>query len=410
MGVHEACRNTADAFVINFEPDVCLTPTDGLPDTPVPYNIIGFFNNDLNPSDDVYFTSNGAANNACVIAHVQGNEAGSNGGIHSGVNLGACRPKLGHTGTIYVNGLPLLPDSAEMDMNFEQPMGVRNCLGLICYAFRTDAGIVIAPSGTFQGTGPPIDLNPYLEDFTDEERTWAEMTTAERAHNVVNRGIGAIQFIGGTVEIASGATLFSAGTAATGTGAGSFAGIPAMVLGGTAVLHGFDNIQAGLRMVWTGEIVNTATQDAVDHVVYNGDPPDGITVGTWVDGTIGLGTGLGNSLAREGAENATLFILNNQDEFFSYIWDIGAKDLIETNLTILEDYTAPDDGSIDPPPDNGVVVSGSVAATAAPGDSTPLVLEPVSASEIEAMAAAGTIVSVEDNQLMPAVIDPTQDP
>lgn len=407
MGVHEACRNTADAFVANFEPDVCYTPYPGLPDTPVPYNIIGFFNNDINPSEDVYFTGDLAANNGCVIEHVQGNEAGTHGGIHSGVNLGACRPKLGNTGTIYVNGMPVVPDSAEMDMNFEQPLGVRNCLGMICYAFRDDAGIIIAPAGSFIGPGRIIDLNPLVEDFTEEELSWAEMTTGQRVRDVVNRGVGLIQMGGGGLEIAGGSTLFSAGAAATGTGAGAFAGVPSMVLGGAAVLHGFDNIQAGFRMFISGDQVNTLTQDAIDNLVYNGDPPDGITVGTILDGTISLGTSFSLNLIEEGATTTMTFLLRNQEDIYGYVIDIGVKVQINSNLTLLEDITAPDDGFIGPLPEDGVVITSDVAATPVPTGPPRAVLDQVPVDEIEALAAQGYIVSIEHDRVLQIIVDPT---
>ncbi|KAJ0417373.1 virulence plasmid 65kDa B protein-domain-containing protein [Aspergillus carlsbadensis] len=64
----------------------------------------------------------------------------------------------------------------------------------------------------------------------------------------LNRGIGALQLIGGALEVTAGAAGMAAPTGVT------------QVLGAVAIVHGSDTVLTGLETLWTGEIQKTATE------------------------------------------------------------------------------------------------------------------------------------------------------
>jgi RHS repeat-associated protein len=64
----------------------------------------------------------------------------------------------------------------------------------------------------------------------------------------LNRGIGALQLIGGALEVTAGAAGMAAPTGVT------------QVLGAVAIVHGGDTVLTGLETLWTGEIQKTATE------------------------------------------------------------------------------------------------------------------------------------------------------
>ncbi|KAL2802677.1 hypothetical protein BJX63DRAFT_437639 [Aspergillus granulosus] len=64
----------------------------------------------------------------------------------------------------------------------------------------------------------------------------------------LNRGVGALQLIGGALEVTAGAAGMAAPTGVT------------QVLGAVAIVHGSDTVLTGLETLWTGEIQKTATE------------------------------------------------------------------------------------------------------------------------------------------------------
>ncbi|KAL2784829.1 hypothetical protein BJX66DRAFT_343659 [Aspergillus keveii] len=95
------------------------------------------------------------------------------------------------------------------------------------------------PSGITDGLNVFVYVrcNPViLSDPNGAESKW------------LNRGIGALQLIGGALEVTAGAAGMAAPTGVT------------QVLGAVAIVHGGDTVLTGLETLWTGEIQKTATE------------------------------------------------------------------------------------------------------------------------------------------------------
>jgi len=66
---------------------------------------------------------------------VTGNEAGTGGGLASGVNVGWCRPQSNKS-SFFVAGEQVVQDDCIFEMNCAGPDGSSNTLGKIAYSDR----------------------------------------------------------------------------------------------------------------------------------------------------------------------------------------------------------------------------------------------------------------------------------
>jgi Toxin PAAR-like domain len=128
----EGARKDGQFVVVCLSPCVCKTPPD---DKPVQYQISAVFLDATRLSPDVNFHGQPAATTFTRLKQVTGNEAGSGGGVNSGVNLGYCRPiEDTASQTVRVNGYYALQDKkTRMDMNCNGPDGPGNTIGAICF-------------------------------------------------------------------------------------------------------------------------------------------------------------------------------------------------------------------------------------------------------------------------------------
>ena len=381
MAVNEGCRATPDAFVINVDPDICLTPIGG-DWVPVPYTIIGFFGDVANASGDVQFTGQAATNMDCFIPAVIGNEAGTGGGIKSGVNLGACRPSTACR-TVFVNGQQVVFHTSTMDMNCNGLMGVHNCVGVVAYLVSPPVSATIQPDGTIVG-----DTNP-VAPLTPEEQSWWDMSFSDKVTDTANRVVGVLIFAGGALETAAGVAMVTAGGGASGTGVGALPGVPVMIFGGVVTLHGIDTMQSGARQAWTGELTNTLTQDGIDYLVYGDEVPEhGITVGLIADFGVGLGGGLGKNLLEEGGEVTAELIIKNHEAAFAAWLNLRTRLEIYDQLDRMNDGRAPIDapppvnfgGGPQPAPAPSPAAVPAPEPVATPGASTPTSTTPPAAT------------------------------
>lgn len=84
-------RKNSIFMVVSLVPDVCKTPI-GSSMVPVPYPIVGDLGNSIEASKTVFFNGDPVfLLSDSVVTTVRGNEAGTGGGMKSGVNKGKVR-------------------------------------------------------------------------------------------------------------------------------------------------------------------------------------------------------------------------------------------------------------------------------------------------------------------------------
>jgi Pretoxin HINT domain/Colicin D len=102
----------------------------------------------------------------------------------------------------------------------------------------------------------------------DEESSWW------------NRALGGLQVIGGVLQVVTGVGIAGGGTAGT----GGLGAAPAVIGGGLIVARGADDVQAGLRQIWTGQHTNTVTHDTVKNLTGNEGLATGVDILTGLAG------------------------------------------------------------------------------------------------------------------------------
>ncbi|TKC98280.1 PAAR-like domain-containing protein [Polyangium fumosum] len=123
----EWARKCGEAMVVSIAPDVCLTPV-GNAMVPVPYQIIGRLENAEGTDPKHLVCGKPAFTMGSRIPHVEGNEAGTGGGLISGVNRGYCRA-VEHSSTFMSGDHWLVREGDLFAMNCAGPDGPANTYG-----------------------------------------------------------------------------------------------------------------------------------------------------------------------------------------------------------------------------------------------------------------------------------------
>jgi uncharacterized Zn-binding protein involved in type VI secretion len=107
-------------MLVSMAPDVCLTPV-GNSVVPIPYAISHAMDQSAQCSENVF------VNDEAVFLHglsfvdkVKGDEAGSKGGVVTGVN-GKVSHSLQKSETVFVNGHPIVRTGDRVHMNTKKP-------------------------------------------------------------------------------------------------------------------------------------------------------------------------------------------------------------------------------------------------------------------------------------------------
>ena len=109
-------RKNSVFMVVSLLPDVCKTPM-GSSMVPVPYPIVGDLGNSVEVSKTVFFNGDPVfLLNDSVVTTVTGNEAGTGGGMKSGVNKGKVRA-TGSALSVRVEKKFVVRHGDECDMN-----------------------------------------------------------------------------------------------------------------------------------------------------------------------------------------------------------------------------------------------------------------------------------------------------
>lgn len=118
-------------LVVCLSPDVCLTPR-GSSHVSVPYMIISKLEWSERTVSNVMLGGEEAFTMQSRTRMVTGNEAGSAGGVQSGVNVGWCRPQSNKS-SFFIEGHQLIEDGCLFEMNCSGPEGPSNTLGKLIF-------------------------------------------------------------------------------------------------------------------------------------------------------------------------------------------------------------------------------------------------------------------------------------
>lgn len=120
--------------IVCLSPDVCRTPRGGKM-VPVPYMVVSKLEWSERTVPNVTFGDQPAFTMNSRTAKVTGNEAGTGGGVQSGVNVGWCRPQSNKS-SFLVEGYQVIQDDCLYEMNCSGPDGSSNTLGRLGYDDR----------------------------------------------------------------------------------------------------------------------------------------------------------------------------------------------------------------------------------------------------------------------------------
>lgn len=170
----EWARNCPQAIVVSIMPDVCWTPFNGTM-VAVPYMIFARLSTAENTEPMHLIGGYETFTTASRIPHVEGNEAGTGGGIMSGVNRGYCRA-IEHSTTSRIGADKWLVREGDLfAMNCAGPDGPPNTYGrLIIMNY-----VAAAPSVTIAS-----ETKSVVDDATGK-------TIVERFESTVNPDTGA---------------------------------------------------------------------------------------------------------------------------------------------------------------------------------------------------------------------------
>ncbi len=158
MADQEGTAQTSQFIVISEFPDVCKSPS-----VPVPYQIVGYLDQSIFTSPNVRFKGYPVFDMGSRVTTVTGDEAGTGGGVVSGVNRGFCRP-ITPVPTVRCNGLNLCRhEHTKFFMNCAGPEGPGNTIGKVVYL-----GAMASANVSASGTLPP-GSNPSVTGQTPSE-------------------------------------------------------------------------------------------------------------------------------------------------------------------------------------------------------------------------------------------------
>jgi hypothetical protein len=162
MAKNEGARKSGKFMAVNLVPDVCKTPV-GSSVVPVPYPITANLSDSMATSSNVNFGGDPAfILDKSTVPKVTGDEAGTSGGVKSGVNKAQVKPSKGST-TVRINGSQVIRHSDLCDMNNG------NTIGKIIHQGVSKSAAKI------ESANPPVEPEtPEEKQASDEKKgLWA---------------------------------------------------------------------------------------------------------------------------------------------------------------------------------------------------------------------------------------------
>jgi Toxin PAAR-like domain/A nuclease of the HNH/ENDO VII superfamily with conserved WHH len=309
----EGAPKTHDAKVVCLCPDVCLTPV-GPSLQPVPYPIIGYFDDAVNAHNNVKFKGLPTFTIQSAIQGVKGDEAGTGGGVTSGSHAGIgyiCAQSF--SATVRIGKKNVVRDTDLMAMNGSSPNGPGNTVGRVVYCPCATIVRIDANGNIIGETDPPfqpndLEIDNYLKRKWEQAKKAAEaaqqrldpnpqnwnpleqfksmiredVTAFMKENRVIERGLGLLGLVGAGFE-GIGGVLAIAGGVAT---------VNPLAVGGGGVLftHSLDSAMASYIQMTSGEPTATVTQQVVtEKALEAGYSPEVANwMGVGVDGGISL--------------------------------------------------------------------------------------------------------------------------
>lgn len=124
-------RDDGEALVVCLSPCICKTPM-GKSTPPIPYMITANLGDDMKTAQKCNFNGNKVFTMDSRITTCTGNEAGTAGGVKSGVNVGFCKP-ITYSPRIRVEGACLIRDYDLFEMNCAGSDGSSNIVGQLFF-------------------------------------------------------------------------------------------------------------------------------------------------------------------------------------------------------------------------------------------------------------------------------------
>ncbi|MFM2388470.1 MAG: hypothetical protein RLZZ437_25 [Pseudomonadota bacterium] len=281
----EMIRDGARPIYTSTTPDVALTPR-GSAVPPIPYDTWA------RPTHPLQFPrSVRATGQDVMVLRSQemltfGAEQGVALGVVSGTIMGPVQP-LDHSTTVRAEGSYVIRDGDAVWMNNRNNLGVARLEG----------------STVVNGPAPPAEEPGFWAGL------WQGAKDINEEYKLMQRGVGALQVVGGGLEAVAGGLAVAAGVGASATGAGAVVGVPTAIGGGALAAKGADDVWAGLQTLWTGNVTDTYLDRAVagaGQVLGASEGTIGVLQG--VAGAVGNPANIakegGERLVREGAEEA----------------------------------------------------------------------------------------------------------
>lgn len=240
----EMVRASSDPIVLSTTPDVARTPV-GSSTPPIPYNTWADPADDARYARSVFATQDRVMTMDSAITVTQGAEQGTATGVKSGTINDITEPQQ-HSANVRVEGAHVIRHLDRATMNNGNNIG----------------DFVYVEDVTTHSVDPEV---PPEEEPGFWRRLWQGAKDINEDYKLMQRGVGALQTVGGAVEAVAGAaavvgsgigTVFSGGTATPIT-------VVTAAGGGALAVKGGDDVWAGLQTIWTGEIHDTVLDDVV---------------------------------------------------------------------------------------------------------------------------------------------------
>ncbi len=168
MSSREGIRATQRAIVINTALDYCWTPVGGTKRL-VGYHIFAHFDIAVRTEETVRMTRQEAFTTNSRIPNVRGDEAGTGGGITSGVNLGTCHP-ITSSRNVRAGKHHVIRHRDVFAMNCSGPDGEGNTVGKVYFITTNAFTQAILEMEKNWAKGPLADNFPYQLDTFNKIR------------------------------------------------------------------------------------------------------------------------------------------------------------------------------------------------------------------------------------------------
>lgn len=254
---HELIRASSKPIVLSTTPDVAKTPM-GSATPPIPYNTWADPVNESNYARTVFATQQKVMTLNSVITVTHGAEQGTATGVKSGTINDITEPQQ-HSSAVRVEGHYVI---RHLDRAF---MNKGNNIGEFIYIEDTSVHAV-KDNSPEEEQGFWDSLWEGAKDLTGSAVQAVQEFSEE--HRLLQRGVGALQTVGGGVEAVVGGAIIAGSGVGTVLSGGS--ATPVMVItatGGAALgAKGVDDFTTGLRTLWTGEVHDSYLDKGVSAV------------------------------------------------------------------------------------------------------------------------------------------------